>query len=139
MIDTLTHGTAGLWLLGGTALFFSLIIIVWLFQTKSQLNHLRMLLQESSEATTRLVEQTGRDLFIIRNTIKRMKNEKVFTGEMTMREVLDADQRVRKYIARHRKSGIIRMEFDLDKTLQETAKIYDLDLQPLLDDLNKLE
>ena len=119
------------------------LVVMWfgtrIYKTKTQLNHLRILVHESTEATRRLVDQTWRDLFVIRNAVRRLKGEKPFQPDMTMKEVFASDQRVSRFLAKHRKSGIIRMEFDPAMTLQETAKQFDIDIEGLLKDLNELQ
>lgn len=139
-MSSLTFTNSGwVWLWVGFNVAVVIWFATWIYKTKTQLNHLRILVRESSEATKRLMDQTWRDLFVLRNALRRLKGEKIFNPDMTMKEVFAADQRVSRFVAKNRRSGIIRMEFEDDKTLRVTAEEYDIDLDNLLKDLNNLE
>ena len=139
MLEMTLFDSGWIWVWAGV----NALVVIWfgtrIYKTKTQLNHLRILVHESTEATKRLLDQTWRDLFVIRNAVRRLKGEKTFQPDMTMKEVFASDQRVSRFLAKHRRSGIIRMEFDYTKTLRETADQYDIELEGLLKDLNGLE
>lgn len=134
-----TIGSVGIWILAAGCAAAAVWVGLQLFHARARLNHLRMLMAESAESAQKLVDQTGRDLSVIRNSLRKMKGEKIFVPEMTMKEVFDADPRVHRFLAKHRRSGVIRMEFESGKSLRQTAEEYDLDLEGLLSDLNGLE
>lgn len=138
MNDFLTPSSFALWLLAGIILAAVVWVGIQVFAAKALLNHLRMILQESAESSRRLVSQTERDLYVLTNAIRRMRGESVFTPDMKMKDCLAADPRVHRYLAKHRRSGVIRMEIEPERTLRETTDLYDLDIDALLKDLNDL-
>lgn len=128
-----------MWILAAASLFLAVVVANTLFRVAAKVDRLRRRVQDSSDASDKLVEQTARDLSVIRNSIRKSKGETVFTAQSTMKEVLASDPRVSRLMVKHRRSGIIRMEFDPARTLEETARAYDVDLDPLLKDLNQLD
>lgn len=94
--------------------------------------------EESDKAIERLRMQLFKDQLVVQNEMKREAGEPIFTADMRIGLAINADPRVPALLTKNRGSGVIRVEYEYDRTLEEIAKEYRMDIDKLLRELNRL-
>lgn len=113
--------------------------VLQLMNARARTSHMASLLKETKRATERLKFQMFRDQLCIQNEMKREAGIPIFTKDMRVGLALNSDGRVNKLLTKLRGSGVIKIEYEFDKTLEEVSEQYDINCDKLIAALNDLK
>lgn len=116
-----------------------LLSLYQLLNVRGRTLHLTNLISETHKAMERLRFQIFRDQLCMQNELKRDAGLPVFHKDMRVGIALNSDGRVNRLLTKLRGSGIIKIEYEFDKTLAEVSEQYDIDCDKLIAALNDLK
>lgn len=108
------------------------------YDLRHRLGRSEILLRESREALERLRAQVEKDVFALKCTLDQRAGKTIFTPETPVRDALRFHPKAERLFAKHRPAGIIRIDWEGSETIGEACRMYGIDQEALLRDLNAL-